>query len=155
MRIEAGRASFTFPTPAAGSVQVSLVVPGDHTVASVNAGLITSSKSENGHTTVEATLDTRAASDLLVGDPGSRRSGGAARGSFSVGTKTLVTVNESEIRIAVLADISVIQGEPTQFQFDVPAGYEVSGVTGATLDSTEIQGGIDDAESKFPESAHS
>ena len=31
LRIEAGRASFTLPAPAAGSVQVSLVIPGDFT----------------------------------------------------------------------------------------------------------------------------
>ena len=31
LRIEAGRASFTLPAPAAGSVQLALVIPGDHT----------------------------------------------------------------------------------------------------------------------------
>ncbi len=139
LKIEAGRASFTFPTPSAGSVQVSLVLPGDHTVASVNAGLITNRKSENGHTTVEATLVPGqpatfwwATQEVVV--PVVPR-----EVRFLSETKTLVTVNESEMRIAVLADISVIQGEPTQFQFEVPAGYEISGVTGATLDSTEIQ----------------
>ncbi len=38
LRIEAGRASFTLPAPAAGSVQVSLLIPGDHTFANVNSG---------------------------------------------------------------------------------------------------------------------
>jgi hypothetical protein len=141
LKIEAGRASFTFPTPSAGSVQVSLVLPGDHTFASVNAGLITNRKSENGHTKVEATLipgqpatfwwTTQEVIVPLV--PREVR--------FLSEEKTLVTVNEAEMRIAVLADISIIQGEPSQFQFEVPAGYEVSGVTGATLDSTEIQSG--------------
>src|SRR5208283_5225161 len=56
VRIEAGRASFTLPVPAAGSVQLALVIPGDHTVANINPGLITSRKSENGHTAIEATL---------------------------------------------------------------------------------------------------
>src|SRR5271169_2301637 len=56
LRIEAGRASFSLPVPAAGSVQLSLVIPGDHTYANINPGLITSRKSENGHTVIEATL---------------------------------------------------------------------------------------------------
>ena len=56
LRIEAGRASFTLPAPAAGSVQVSLVIPGDHSFANVTPGLITGRKSESGHTVIEATL---------------------------------------------------------------------------------------------------
>jgi hypothetical protein len=44
--------------------------------------------------------------------------------------------------VAVLADITVVQGEPSQFHVDLPAGYEVTGVTGATLDSTETNNGI-------------
>ena len=41
----------------------------------------------------------------------------------------------------MLADLSVLQGEPAQFQLEVPAGYEITGVTGATLDSSETQAG--------------
>ena len=33
LRIDAGRASFSLPAPDAGSVQVELLIPGDHTVA--------------------------------------------------------------------------------------------------------------------------
>jgi hypothetical protein len=56
--------------------------------------------------------------------------------------KTLISVSEAEMRVAVLADITVVQGEPSQFQLDLPAGYEVTGVTGATLDSTETNSGV-------------
>jgi hypothetical protein len=56
LRIEAGRASFSLPVPAAGSVQLALVIPGDNTRANISPGLITSRKSENGHTAIEATL---------------------------------------------------------------------------------------------------
>ena len=38
--------------------------------------------------------------------------------------------------------MTVIQGEPAQFHVEVPAGYEVTGVTGATLDSTETKSGV-------------
>src|SRR6202035_1606627 len=56
LRIEAGRASFTLPAPAAGSVQLALVIPGDHTFANISPRIITSRKSENGRTAIEATL---------------------------------------------------------------------------------------------------
>src|SRR3954462_14430611 len=56
LRIEAGRASFSLPVPTAGGVQLALTIPGDHTFAQINPGLITSRKSENGRTAIEATL---------------------------------------------------------------------------------------------------
>jgi hypothetical protein len=142
LRIEAGRASFSLPAPAAGSVQVSVVIPGDHTIANVNSGLITSRKSENGHTTIEATLvpgqpatfwwATREVVTPVV--PREVR--------FLSDAKSLVSVSEAEMRVAVLADITVVQGEPSEFQVKLPAGYEVTGVTGATLDSAETQSGV-------------
>ncbi|PYV75881.1 MAG: hypothetical protein DMG97_05495 [Acidobacteria bacterium] len=56
LKIEAGRASMSLPVPSAGSTTLSLVVPGEHTSVNISPGLITSRTSENGHTTVEATL---------------------------------------------------------------------------------------------------
>jgi hypothetical protein len=142
LRIEAGRASFTLPAPAAGSVQLELVIPGDHTFANISPGIITSRKSENGHTAIEATLvpgqsaniwwTTREAVTPVV--PREVR--------FLADAKTLVSVSESEMRLAVLADITVVQGEPSQFHVDLPEGYEVTGVTGPTLDSTETDNGV-------------
>jgi len=142
LRIEAGRASFTLPAPAAGSVELTLIIPGDHTFANISPGIITSRKSENGHTAIEATLvpgqsaniwwTTREAVTPVV--PREVR--------FLADAKTLVSVSESEIRLAVLANITVIQGEPSRFQLDLPQGYEVTGVTGPTLDSTESNNGV-------------
>ena len=60
---------------------------------------------------------------------------------FLSDVKTLVTVNDEVLRIAALADINVVQGDPTQFAVDVPAGYEVTGVSGATVESSEIEKG--------------
>jgi len=142
LRIEAGRASFSLPVPAAGSVQLALLIPGDHTVANISPGLITSRKSENGHTAIEATLvpgqtasiwwTTREAVTPVV--PREMR--------FLADEKTLISVSEAEMRVAVLADVTVVQGEPSQFQVQLPEGYEVTGVTGASLDATETQSGI-------------
>ena len=142
LRIEAGRASFTLPVPAAGSVQLVMTIPGDHTFANLSPGIITSRKSENGHTAIEATLVPGQPATLWWATRETVTPTVPREVRFLSDAKTLISVNEAEIRIAVLADITVVQGEPSQFQVELPAGYEVTGVTGATLDSTETQSGI-------------
>jgi Carboxypeptidase regulatory-like domain len=142
LRIEAGRASFTLPAPAAGSVQLALVIPGDHTFANVNPGIITSRKSENGHTVIEATLVPGQPANIWWTTREAVTPTVPREVRFLSDAKTLISVSEAEMRVAVLADITVVQGEPSQFHLDLPAGYEVTGVTGATLDSTETNNGV-------------
>ena len=142
LRIEAGRASFNLPVPAAGSVQLAMLIPGDHTLANISPGLITSRKSENGHTAIEATLVPGQPATLWWATRETVTPTVPREVRFLSEAKTLISVSEAEIRLAVLADITVVQGEPSQFQVELPAGYEVTGVTGATLDATETQSGI-------------
>ena len=142
LRIEAGRASFSLPVPAAGSVQLAMVIPGDHTFANISPGLITSRKSENGHTAIEATLVPGQPANIWWATRETVSPTVPREVRFLSDAKTLVSVGETEMRVTVLADINVVQGEPTQFHVAVPAGFEVTGVTGATLDSTETQSGI-------------
>jgi hypothetical protein len=108
----------------------------------VSPGLITARSSANGQTSIEATLvpgvqaniwwTTREAAAPVV--PKEVR--------FLSDVKTLVSVSEAEIRIAALADISVVQGEPAQFEIEIPAGYEVTGTTGASIESSEVESGV-------------
>lgn len=142
LRIEAGRASFSLPVPAAGSVQLAMVIPGDHTFANITPGLITSRKSENGHTSIEATLVPGQPANIWWATRETVTPTVPREVRFLSDAKTLISVSEAEMRVAVLADITVVQGEPSQFQVELPAGYEVTGVTGATLDSTETQSGV-------------
>ena len=142
LRIEAGRASFSLPVPAAGSVQLAMLIPGDHTVAIISPGIITSRKSENGHTAIEATLVPGQPATVWWATRETVTPTVPREVRFLSDAKTLITVSEAEMRVAVLADITVVQGEPSQFQVELPAGYEVTGVTGATLDSTETDSGV-------------
>ena len=142
LRIEAGRASFSLPAPAAGSVQLAMVIPGDHTFANINPGIIASRRSENGHTTIEATLVPGQPATIWWATREAVTPTVPREVRFLSDAKTLISVSEAEMRVAVLADITVVQGEPSQFQLDLPAGYEVTGVTGATLDSTETNSGV-------------
>ena len=142
LRIEAGRASFSLPAPAAGSVQLSLVIPGDHTFATISSGLITSRKSENGHTVIEATLVPGQPANIWWATREAVIPTVLREVRFLADAKTLISVSEAEMRVAVLADITVVQGEPSQFHIDVPQGYEITGVTGSTLDSSETNSGV-------------
>jgi len=139
--IEAGRASFNLPVPAAGSVRLQLVIPGDHSMVRISPGLITSRTTEKGQTTLEATLVPGQPANIswitgIVQAPVVKH-----EVRFLSDVKTLVTVNDEELRIAALADVTVIQGDPTQFMVDAPVGYEITGVSGATVDSSEIEKG--------------
>ncbi len=142
LRIEAGRASFSLPAPAAGSVQLALTIPGDHTVANISPGIITSRKSENGHTAIEATLVPAQPANIWWATREAVTPTVPREVRFLSDTKELISVSEAEMRVAVLADITVVQGEPSQFHVEVPEGFEVTGATGATLDSAETSSGV-------------
>jgi hypothetical protein len=142
LNIEAGRASFNLPVPSAGSVRLTLEVPGDHTNVRLSPGLITSRESANGNTTIEATLVPGQSANIWWATREVVAPVVPREVRFLSNMKTLVTVSEAEIRLAVLADITVIQGEPTQFEVEVPAGYEVTGASGASVDSSDVQSGV-------------
>lgn len=142
MNIEAGRAAFTLPVPAAGSVRLQMVVPGDHSAVRLSPGLITGHTSSSGQTKIEATLVPGQPANISwatreIVEPAAPR-----EVRFLSDVKTLVTVSEAELRIAVLADVNVVQGEPTQFEIELPAGYELTGAAGASVESSEVQGNV-------------
>jgi hypothetical protein len=142
VNIEAGRASFNLPVPQAGSVQLSLVLPGENTYANINPGLITDRHSDRGHTTIEATL----VPGQPVGIWWARRETATPAAPrevrFLSEVKTLVSVSEADLRVATLADVTVVQGEPSQFEVEIPEGYEITGATGASLESSETRAGV-------------
>jgi len=142
LNIETGRASFSLPVPTAGSVRLMLEVPGDHTNVKLSPGLITSRESANGNTTIEATLVPGQPANIWWATREVVARVVPREVRFLSNIKTLVSVSEAEIRLAVLADINVIQGEPTQFEVEVPAGYEVTGASGASVDSSDVQSGV-------------
>jgi hypothetical protein len=142
LSIEAGRASFNLPVPSAGSVRLTLSLPGDHTNVRISPGLITSRASENGQTTVEATLVPGQNASIWWTTREIAAPAVPKEVRFLSDVKTLITVSEADLRIAALADISVVQGEPFQFEVALPAGYEVTGATGASVESSEVQSGV-------------
>src|SRR5215831_11804912 len=142
LSIEAGRASFSLPVPSAGSVRLTLSLPGDHTNVRISPGLITSRSSENGQTTIEATLVPGQFANVWWTTREIAAPVAPKEVRFLSDVKTLITVSEADLLITALADISVVQGEPSQFEVAIPAGYEVTGVSGASVESSEVQSGV-------------
>ena len=142
LTIDAGRASFTLPVPAAGSVRLNLSLPGDRTNVRISPGLITGRTSENGMTNIEATLVPGQNASIWWTTREIAAPVMPKEVRFLSDVKTLVTVNEADLRIAALADVTVVQGEPAQFELAVPSGYEVTGAAGATVESAEVQSGV-------------
>jgi len=142
LSIEAGRASFSLPVPSASSARLALVVPGDHTNVRISPGIITSRSSENGQTAIEATLAPGQVANVWWTTRESAAPAVPKEVRFLSDVKTLVSVSEADIRIAALADITVVQGEPSQFEIEIPAGYEVTGATGASVESSEVESGV-------------
>lgn len=139
LNIEAGRASFKLSVPSAGSVRLSLVIPGDRTNIKINPGLITARTSANGQTTIEATLVPGQPANIEWATREIAVPQASREVRFLSDVKTLVSVNEAEIRAAVLADVTVIQGEPSEFAIQIPAGYEITGTSGSTVESSEVR----------------
>lgn len=142
LKIEAGRASFSLPVPVAGSIQLALIIPGDHTFANLSPGVITSRKSEGGHTAIQATLVPGQTTTVWWTTRETVAPTIPREVRFLSVEKTLVSVSEAEMRVAMLADITVVQGDPRQFQLEIPSGYEITDVTGPSLDSSETQSGV-------------
>src|SRR6266404_3159422 len=139
LSIEAGRASFSLSVPSAGSARLALVVIGDHTNVRISPGIITSRSSEKGQTSIEATLVPGQVANIWWTTRETAVPVVPKEVRFLSDVKTLVSVSEADIRIAALADITVVQGEPSQFEIEIPAGYEITGASGASVESSEVQ----------------
>src|SRR4030095_8123465 len=52
----------------------------------------------------------------------------------------LVTIGDADVRLLSLIDLTIVQGEPSQIEVQIPTGYELGGVTGSSLERSEQQG---------------
>ena len=142
LAIETGRASFVLPVPSAGSVRLFLTVPGDRANVQLNHGIITHRASVNGNTQIEATLIPGQVANVWWATREVVAPVVPREVRFLSDVKTLVSVSESDLQIATLADVTVVQGDAEQFSVAVPDGFEVTSVNGPSLESSEIQNGV-------------
>ncbi len=142
LTIEAGRASFVVPVPSASSSLLSLELAGNHADVRVEPGLITSRTTLNGRTIIEATLEPGKPARVWwttreIAAPVAQR-----EVRFLSDIKAVVSVGDSQMRITALCDLTVIQGEAAEFRMPMPPGFELTEVTGSTLDSQDIRDGV-------------
>ena len=99
--------------------------------------------SAGGRTLLDLALDPGGAAQLSWTVRESAEVAAPREVRFLADLKTLVTAAESDIRLTTLVDLTVVQGEPTQVDVALPAGFEVVAASGATLeDSAPTAGGL-------------
>jgi hypothetical protein len=131
LRIEAGRASFTLPAPTAGSVRLALVIPGEHTFVNISPGLITSRGSDKGKTIIEATLVPGQPATIWWATRETVTQVTPKEVRFLSDVKTLVSVSEADLRIAALADITVVPRQSNGIRSGCPCGLRSDGGYGS------------------------
>jgi len=141
LNVEAGRATLVLAVPPASSSVLSLELPGNHANIRVEPGLITNRSTINGNTLVEATLEPGKPVRLWwttreVAAPVAQR-----EVRFLSSVKSVVSVGDSQLRAIALCDVTVVQGDASEFKISLPTGFELTEVTGSTLDSSEVQNG--------------
>ena len=142
LSIETGRASFSLPVPSAGNVRITLTVPGERTNVQLNHGIITHRASVNGNTEIEATLVPGQTANVWWNTREVVAPAVPREVRFLSDVKSLISVTESDLQVAALVDLNVLQGETQQFSVPVPEGFEVTAVNGASLESSEVQNGV-------------
>jgi hypothetical protein len=140
LTIEAGRASFVLPVPLASSAILSLELPGNHANVRLDSGLVTSRTTANGSSVVEAALEPGKPARIWwttreIAAPVAQR-----EVRFLSDVKSVVSVGDSQLRVTALCDLTVIQGEAAEFKLPLPAGFELTTVSGNTLESHEVSG---------------
>jgi len=142
LAIETGRASFTLPVPTAGSVRLSLTVPGERANVQLNHGIITHRASVNGNTEIEAALVPGQTASVWWNTREVVAPAVPREVRFLSDVSSLVSVTESDLQIAALVHLNVVQGEAEQFSVGIPDGFEVTAVNGPSLESSEVQNGV-------------
>ena len=140
LTIEAGRASFTLPVPLASSSVLTLELPGNHANVRVEPGIVTSRDTANGQTRIEAALEPGKAARIWwttreIAAPVAQR-----EVRFLSDVKSVVSVDDSQLRVTALCDVNVVQGEAPEFKMTLPQGYELVTVSGNTLESHDVSG---------------
>jgi len=136
-----GRASFVLPVPAAGTARATIDVPGDQADVHLSAGLINSRAVTNGRTVIEATLAPGTATEVWWSIRDSAPTVATRELRALADVLTLVTIGDSDVRMNALVEVTVMQGELRTLAVRLPSGYELTGVTGNSLESSEPRDG--------------
>jgi len=143
LQFKPGRASFELPVPQAGTARATFDLPSDQADVHLSSGLITGKSILDGRTIIEATLDPGSTTEVWWSMRDSAPAAAARELRTLADVMTLVTIGDSDVRMVALIDVSVVQGELRTAAVRLPAGYEVTGVSGSSLETSEpVDGGL-------------
>ena len=143
LQFKPGRASFVLPVPQAGTARATFDLPGDQADVHLSSGLITGKSILDGRTIIEATLDPGSSTEVWWSMRDSAPAAAARELRALADVMTLVTIGDSDVRMVALIDVSVVQGELRTAAVRLPAGYEVTGISGSSLETSEpVDGGL-------------
>jgi hypothetical protein len=131
------------PVPQAGTARATFDLPGDQADVHLSSGLITGKSILDGRTIVEATLDPGSSTEVWWSMRDSAPAAAARELRTLAEVMTLITIGDSDVRMVALIDVSVVQGELRTAAVRLPAGYEVTGISGSSLETSEpVDGGL-------------
>jgi hypothetical protein len=131
-----GRASFRLPVPQAGAARATIDVPGEQADLRLSSGLVIARTVANGRTIVEATLDPGAATEVWWSMRDSAPVAAAKDLRALADIMTLITLDDSDVRMAALIDVNITQGELRTMRVRLPAGYELQSASGSSLEES-------------------
>jgi Carboxypeptidase regulatory-like domain len=132
-----GRAAFVLPVPKSGTARATFDLPGDQADVRLSSGLVTRRTAADGRTIVEATLDPGSSVEVSWSMRDSAPTAAARELRTLSEVMTLVTLGDSDVRMVALIDLTVLQGELRTVGVRLPTGYELTGVSGSSLENSE------------------
>lgn len=143
LAFQPGRASFLLPAPVAGSTVATIDVPGEQSDVRLSSGLILGRRTASGRTIVEVTLTPGITTEVWWSTHDSATPNGARDVRLLADVKSVISIGDADVRLISLVNVTVVQGEPDRMTVAIPGGYEVTSVTGPSLDRTEpAPGGV-------------
>ena len=137
-----GRASFVLPVPPSGTARGTIDLPGEQADVRVSPGLITGRTVAGGRTRIDVTFDPGSTTQVSWSMRDAAPAAAAREVRSLADVLTLITVGESELRVATLVDIAVMLGEPRSFMAHLPPGFELVSLTGNSLETTSQNGNV-------------
>lgn len=129
-----GRASFVLPVPQAGAARATIDLPGEQADVRLSSGLVTRRAAANGRTIVEATLDPGSTTEVWWSMRDSTQVAAARDVRALAEILTLITLEDSDVRMSALVDVTVTQGELRSLTMQLPQGYELQSISGSSLE---------------------
>ena len=136
-----GRASFVLPVPHSGTAHATIDLPGESADVHVSSGLVTRRVAADGRTVVDVTLNPGLATAVSWSMRDSAPVAAARDVRMLADVLTLVSLGDADVRMVGLIDIAVVQGEPRLIDVQLPPGYDLTGVTGSSLESSQEHDG--------------